>query len=297
MAHLSLLLAFSLWLPAVCGGGFTVQSTLSEPSEEPAPTHTPSPDSGYRDTPTTAVSSQSEQDPTGLNFLGAAFFFIAAGWLVLALLYSVLVLIVVRLRARGQLDVYDENFGRFYLLGTRCYIPLGCVLRRYVIALNHEENAGGDPATVRLMTREERRMAVELLLASDEENVPISGDSVSTSENNEEEVVLSNETDSEEIGHADQFAEAKIEEEHGMDDASSDEPVCTICLAEYGMWFTRDLCLPLSGVLGSNQILLLQSQRMCALLPQCVHIVTIMDASWIGWNVVPIQNVPAVGLA
>jgi hypothetical protein len=216
--------------------------------------------------------------------------------LVLALIYSVLVVIVVRLRARGQLDVYDENFGRLYLLGTRCYIPLGCILRRYVISLSHEEFGGRDPGTVRLMTREERRMAMELLLASDEENVPISGDCASTLGNKEEEVVLSNKAGSEEIGHADQFAEAKPEEEYGVDDASTEEPVCTICLAEYGMWFTRDFCFSLSGVLGSKQFLLLQSLRMYALLPQCVHIVTIMDASWIGWNFVPIQNVPAVGL-
>jgi hypothetical protein len=231
--RLSLLLALSLWLPAVCGG-FTVQSTLSEPTEAPAPTPTPSSDSGYRDTPTTIIS-WSEDQRDGLDFLVAAFFFIAAGWLVLALIYSLLVVIVVWLRARGQLDVYDENFGRFYLLGTRCYIPLGYLLRRYVISLNQEENGGGDPSRVRLMTREERRMAMELLLASDEENVPISGDFASTLGNNEEGVVLSNEAGSEEIFHADQFAEAIIEEEHGVDDASNEEPVCTICLAEYGM--------------------------------------------------------------
>lgn len=225
VARLSLLLAFSLWLPAVCGG-FTVQKkTLGEPSEA-TPTDTP-----------TSMSSRSEHkdDRDGLDFLVASFFFIAAGWLVLALIYSLLVVVVVRLRARGQLDVYDENFGRFYLLGSRCYIPLGCLLRRYVISLNQEENGGRDPGTVGLMTREERRMAMELLLASDEENVPVCDDSASTSTNHEVEVMPSNKTRPEEIGHADQFAEAKIEEEHGADDVSSEQPVCTICLAEYGM--------------------------------------------------------------
>jgi hypothetical protein len=249
VARLSLLLTFGLWLPAVCGGGFTVQKQkkLSEPSVWTPPSTHPSPDGGYKDTPTTTMSSWSEytHDRDGVDFLVAVFFFIAAGWLVLAVIYSILVVIVVRLRARGHLDVYDEHFGRLYLLGNRCYIPLGCLLRRYVISLNREENGGGDPATVRLMTREERRMAMELLLSSDEENVTICGNSASRSgSNEEEEVVLSNEMspEDEEIRHADQVTDARIDEEHGVDDSSSEEPVCTICLAEYGMWYTCDLC-------------------------------------------------------
>lgn len=235
VARLSLLLTFGLWLPAVCGSGFTVQKQKkrSEPSVWTPPSTHPSPDGGYKDTPTTTISSWSEHkhDRDGVDFLVAVFFFIAAGWLVLAVIYSLLVVVVVRLRARGHLDVYDENFGRLYLLGNRCYIPLGCLLRRYVISLNREENGGGDPATVRLMTREERRMAMELLLSSDEENVTICGNSASMSP--------------EEIRHADQVTDARIDEEHCVDDSSSEEPVCTICLAEYGMWYTCDLCFSL----------------------------------------------------
>jgi hypothetical protein len=193
---------------------------------------TPSP-SGDGDRPT-VTSSSSGSSSNSLDILVAVFFLIAIAWLVLALVYSVLVLIVVHLRARGQLDVYDENFGRFYLLGTRCYIPLGCVLRRYVIALTQERDGHGDPGPVRLMTREERRMAMELLLASDEENIH-SHDNVSKKENTDEEVVLSNETCPEKIGHTDQSAEVKIEVERVADDASNEEPVCSICLDEYGM--------------------------------------------------------------
>jgi len=100
---------------------------------------------------------------SGIDFLVAAFFFIAAGWLILALLYSILVLIVVRLRARGELDIYDEHFGRLYLIGRHCYIPLGCILRRYVVALSEEETS----SPVRIMTREERRVAMEELLGRD----------------------------------------------------------------------------------------------------------------------------------
>ena len=228
----SFLLTCIVWLPVVYGTVFTVHQEHT-PSDESLPDT-----NGYQDTSTTTtttLSSWSEHnDRNGLDFLVAIFFFIAAAWLVLALVYSILILIVVRLRARGLLDIYDEQFGRLYLVGNRCYLPLGCLLRRYVISLTQEENGGGDtPGAVRIMTRDERRMAVELLLASsDEENVPIRGDSVSRLENMEEdeEAVRSSELE-EEIGHADQFAE------HGVDDASSEEPVCTICLAEYGMWF------------------------------------------------------------
>ena len=135
-----------------------------------------SPWSSHPDTPTDNTpqpdESSSEQwggnaATSGLDVLIAAFFLIAATWLVLALIYSILVLIVVRMRARGHLDVYDETFGRFYLLGTRYYIPFGCVLRRYVIAMNQERTRDGEPVTVRLMTREERRMAMERLLDAD----------------------------------------------------------------------------------------------------------------------------------
>ena len=114
--------------------------------------------------PTATTTSQPRGNenifsPTsGVDFLVAPFFLIAAGWLVLALLYSILVLIVVRLRARGELDLHDENFGRLFLFGNSCYIPLGCLIRRYVVALHQPEHIP------RFMTRDERRIAMEEVL-------------------------------------------------------------------------------------------------------------------------------------
>ena len=163
----------------------------------------------------------------GIDFLVAAFFLIAAGWLVLALVYSVLVLLVVRLRARGQLDVYDETFGRFYLFGTRCYIPLGCVLRRYVIAMDRDRQ--GDHATVRVMSREERRSAMEKLLVADEEGGTTPECVSNTADSNDEKVPTAD-------AAGGQLPDATDEEQQVPDDASTEEAVCTICLGEYGKY-------------------------------------------------------------
>lgn len=223
--NLSLMLVmFARWWPSVCLAG--------EPA--PSPTHQTSGNTG----PPPQSSSWSADTSNGIDFLVAAFFLIAAGWLVLALIYSVLVLLVVRLRARGQLDVYDENFGRLYLLGTRCYIPLGCVLRRYVVAMNNE-GRGGDAATVRLMSREERRIALELLLTPDEEAMQDATE-LPAAKNEEEAVrIVSNETGLDDIDHSDQEShlaadEAKVDEEQLVSDDSIEEQVCAICLTEYG---------------------------------------------------------------
>ncbi len=177
---------------------------------------------------------------SGLDVLIAAFFLIAATWLVLALIYSILVLIVVRMRARGRLDVYDESFGRFYLLGTRYYIPFGCVLRRYVIAMNQERTRDGEPVTVRLMTREERRMAMERLLDADHGQKEIT--EASETNNRKEE--------SKEGSYANESTvvqpeEPNIIENHATDVATEEEPVCTICLTEYepdDVCFTSSVC-------------------------------------------------------
>jgi hypothetical protein len=110
-----------------------------------------------------------------MDILAAAFFVIAGAWLLVALLYSTLVLLFLRLRAQGELgNVYEEDFGRWYLFGrptatttTRptagsCYIPLGCIFRRYIVHLQYESSSEAPP--VRFMTREERRLAMETIL-------------------------------------------------------------------------------------------------------------------------------------
>lgn len=221
-----LLVVFAWWLPIVCLAGEPALSRTLQTSN----------DSGRESN--SSSSSWSANTSSGIDFLVAAFFLIAAGWLVLALIYSVLVMIVVRLRARGQLDVYDENFGRLYLLGARCYIPLGFLLRRYVVAMSNEGREG-NAATVRLMSREERRIAMELLLTPDEETMQDRTE-LQVARHEEEAVrIMSNETGLDDIDHSDQASrhaadEAEVDEEQLAGYDSDEEQVCAICLAEYG---------------------------------------------------------------
>jgi hypothetical protein len=69
------------------------------------------------------------------DILVACFFFVAAVWLILATGYSVILLILLRLQARGELDIYDENLGRVVLCNGRITLHFGCILRRYAVQL------------------------------------------------------------------------------------------------------------------------------------------------------------------
>jgi len=242
-------LAVALWLPTVCNAFF--QDTYGSHNDDTVmdlgvTTDPPSP-SPWNPPPDTGTT-QSSAPPSrwgasdGIDLLVAAFFLVAAGWLVLALLYSILVLIVVRMRARGQLDVYDEEFGRLYLLGTRCYIPFGFLLRRYVIAMNQERNRDGERITVRLMTREERRLAMERLL--DQHNDQTREESPDLSETKKDDQAAAS-NDIEEKSHAGQTIQENTKEVSAPDDASEEEPVCSICLNEYEPTddcFTSSVC-------------------------------------------------------
>lgn len=174
------------------------------------PTPVPSPTSNPSKTQAPQIYMYNDWNTTtSVDVLVAALFLIAAGWLVLAIIYSVLILIVVRMRARGEFDIYDENFGRLFLLGTRCYIPLGCILRRHVVAMQSRNRR----QSLHIMTREERRRAMELILTQ-------SGDREQDEEKSEEAGI--SERPVEEVGYRDEISE------------SNDEPMCSICLMEYG---------------------------------------------------------------
>lgn len=69
------------------------------------------------------------------DILVACFFFVAAVWLILATGYSIILLILLRLQARGELDIYDENLGRVVLFNGKVTLHFGCILRRYAIQL------------------------------------------------------------------------------------------------------------------------------------------------------------------
>jgi hypothetical protein len=105
-----------------------------------------------------------------------AFFIFASVWLVLALKYSCVLVMFLRLRSRGQLDaIYDEDFGRIHLPWTnhRLYLPLGCFFRSCLHRLHQEHRrqpASSSSGTAHYMTTEERRRAMELLLWEERQN-------------------------------------------------------------------------------------------------------------------------------
>lgn len=97
-----------------------------------------------------------------MDILATIFFVCAGVWLILAILYSVSVLVFLRMRQRGLLDdVNEPTFGRLYLFGTGCYIPMGWLFRYYTRHLSGFEEP---EAPVRVMSRRERRAAMESLL-------------------------------------------------------------------------------------------------------------------------------------
>ena len=69
------------------------------------------------------------------DILVACFFFVAAVWLLMATAYSVVLLVLLRLQARGELDIYDENLGRISLCSDRIRLNFGWILRRYAVQL------------------------------------------------------------------------------------------------------------------------------------------------------------------
>jgi Ring finger domain len=116
---------------------------------------------------------------SGVDSLVAIFFAVAAIWLIAATIYSITLLVLIRLQARGELDIYDEDLGRFTFCNGRFSVHFGCIVRRYAIQLERdyqrrlrqrygnpsgEEDPSPEPGPIRIMTREERRHAVEHLL-------------------------------------------------------------------------------------------------------------------------------------
>mmetsp|Transcript_6892 Transcript_6892/g.19946 ORF Transcript_6892/g.19946 Transcript_6892/m.19946 type:complete len:406 (+) Transcript_6892:184-1401(+) len=178
------------------------------------------------------------------DILVACFFVVAGVWLILATVYSVILLVLLRLQARGELDIYDENLGKMVLCNGRLTIHFGCILRRYAIQLEEDyqrqlqrrfgnsdaENEDDEPQPIRIMTREERRKAVEELLGSSSKTVDVecgrsdersgcrldfdckSIDNVSNTSKKSEVTTTSPDTS---------FA------------CSEEGPVCSICLVEY----------------------------------------------------------------
>jgi len=183
------------------------------------------------------------QSPNGLEILVAIFFFVAAAWLLIAVFYALLALLVLRLRATGQLDIYDEQFGRFYVPGTRFFVPCGCVLRRYVVAFGHDQSRNGrrHRSDYRYISRSERRSAIQKILIQ-EKTCDLK--KKKSSDQDEEMGNILIEKSESPVKTEESNAAAPLE--NGMDTSSdhshsqcSEEAVCSICLAQYGRFIGR----------------------------------------------------------
>jgi hypothetical protein len=160
------------------------------------------------------VSQKSDRWIKSVDILVATFFLVAAAWLSLVILYSAMIVLILRMQARGEVDIYDDDFGRIFCFNRP--VNLGCLLRRYAIRLEQEgrqrsiqrEGGGRTRETrqrVRIMTRIERRMAMEAIFAKQSPASFVI--SVEASENSE----------------------------------APEGPICAICLGEYGECVTRQL--------------------------------------------------------
>jgi hypothetical protein len=141
-----------------------------------------------------------------IDILFLVFFVLSAAWLIFALIWSCLILLLLRLQARGQLDIYDESFGRLICCNGYFNLNMTCWLRRIAVRLEmRQQRHNGDDtqSRIHIMTREERRIALETLL-SDSTNR-------ATPESTENKI-----------------------DENPCDGDSNSGPQCTICLEGYG---------------------------------------------------------------
>lgn len=173
------------------------------------------------------------------DILVACFFFVASIWLILATGYSIILLVLLRLQARGELDIYDENLGRVVLFNGRINLHFGFIIRRYAIQLEEDyqrqiqqqfgnSGAGNDEQQrIRLMTRDERRKAVEQLLGGSAKTLAVESGSA-------DDKKVSTHLCCQVIKEAD--ASKKSNGTSSPDTSlscSEEEPVCSICLVEY----------------------------------------------------------------
>jgi hypothetical protein len=156
-----------------------------------------------------------------MDILAAVFFVVAGIWLVIAMVYSCMILLFLRMRAAGELDsIYEPDFGRVYFgCGDRFYLPLGCIFRRYLHHLQQEQRTRSESGNqaARYMTTAERRSAMEVLLLESTDKNKGKGKNVGTCRNASASVVDK------------ETADVQV---HG-DDSSTEEPVCLICFDEF----------------------------------------------------------------
>lgn len=182
--------------------------------------------------------AQAGRAPNGLEILVAIFFFVAAAWLLIAVFYALMALIVLRLRSRGHLDLFDEEFGRLYLCGHRYYIPFGCILRRYVVAFGHDEPRREGRSRVsdyKYIRRSERRHAIEQILLGNHKKTKKKRKGIKESDLDEEMGVHITNIDGGATIHNDGGSTSvDYPDPEPSSTTNSEGPVCSICLAGYG---------------------------------------------------------------
>jgi hypothetical protein len=150
-----------------------------------------------------------------LEIILGVFFCIIVCWLAFVIVYTLLTMFVVRLQSEGRLDINDLNFGQV----SCCCVKLQLAfLLRYAVPL---DNANGNISRSfrRLVTRSERRSAMEVLLLQNEN--PSSNVAVVVAESDPACCAL----------HVE--GENKSDEDHD-ETHSIEEACCSICLGEYG---------------------------------------------------------------
>lgn len=139
------------------------------------------------------------------------------------------------MRSRGSLGSEDdEDFGRIPFCGGICYIPLGCVFRRYIrhLQTNMEENNRENVS--RTISLSERRMAIEqlLLLVADHNGKSTSRFRLPLQRKNTKPVQKVEPASS--TTHHSTKDDVEIDVDSPVDDdySSCSGPICSICLAE-----------------------------------------------------------------
>lgn len=146
------------------------------------------------------MSNNSTPSDNTMDFMSLLFFAVAAVWLLIAFLYTCLILVFIKVRSSGGTFLgyqhHDQHFGRIYIT-SRFYIPLGCLLRTYIQFFeenddvdnesdndnnNNNNNSNTSSSNYSLsrqirenrrrrrMTRKERREAMEILLLRNNNN-------------------------------------------------------------------------------------------------------------------------------
>jgi hypothetical protein len=223
------------------------------------------------------IETESREAPNGLEILVAIFFFVAAAWLLIAVFYAFLALVVLRMRSRGRLDIYDEEFGRFYFCGTRFYIPFGCILRRYVVAFGHDQPSGSRSlSNYRYISRNERRKAVEKILFGSVGPVQKGKKTKITFDEELGRAGPGNSPKSEKHSEDEsQSHEASCRNNRASDSQSSEDAICSICLAEYSehfYLFCECFCQP-TVFLTTSILLFFQEKRIMYSTPMCATII------------------------